>query len=281
APTATNNVAEARGLHDLLGMVVTAYDKRRSQRVMAKDKSKETWEVSLQGDSKFVIDAANGRSVISAANQELRMYQRENIARLKELRQKGVKVEVSWVAREQNVVADGLSNTAMDGVTGKEEEFCEACRMGWGKWPTERRNRFRRAPSRARRANGEATGKAQGVGGGTEGEKDRGGGEGGGGAGPGGPAAEGEANGDGDGGRVETPWGYATAGATGGGGEEGGGEGEGRESPKEGVSEELLDRFREDVRADAEGRATAEALYDRSKRAQDAERAGKEREDRV
>ncbi|GMH61967.1 hypothetical protein TrRE_jg10412, partial [Triparma retinervis] len=126
----------SRGLYDLLGMVVTAYDNRSRQRAMANDKSKETWEVFLQGDSTIVIDAANGRSEMSAAKQELRMYQRQNMARLKELRKKGVKVEVSWVAREQNVVADGLSNTAMDGVTGKEEEFCEACRMGWGKGPT-------------------------------------------------------------------------------------------------------------------------------------------------
>jgi hypothetical protein len=47
------------------------------------------------------------------------------------------------------------------------------------------------------------------------------------------------------------------------------------------VSEELRDRFREDVRTDAEDRATAEALYDRSRRAQETERAGKERADRV
>ena len=89
--TTTNNIAEYTG---------ALYGLRRAKELGAK-------EIELYMDSKLVIEQLAGRWKIK--NDALKVLSRQISGVLKSL-----KISYHWIPREQNSIADALSNKAMD-----------------------------------------------------------------------------------------------------------------------------------------------------------------------
>lgn len=99
----TNNQAEYRGMTLALAYLVE---------LIASSPAGSFADIAIYSDSKLVVEQINGKwQVRDAALRVICQECREN---LRTLRERGHKVAIYWIPREQNSRADQLCNQALD-----------------------------------------------------------------------------------------------------------------------------------------------------------------------
>lgn len=99
----TNNQAEYRGMTLALAYLVE---------LVASSPAGSLADIAVYSDSKLVVEQINGTWEVKDA--DLRVICQECRESLRTLRERGHKVDIHWIPREQNSRADQLCNQALD-----------------------------------------------------------------------------------------------------------------------------------------------------------------------